>query len=194
MAKHHGGDPARHLSLAVLDAGLDGRVLAPRDRGRVVALVTRQPEGARTAHDQLRLSVERGAVGDRWTLGKHGTDNQITAMESGVGELIANGQSLTLYGDNLILDLALDAANLPTGSVLHVGEVVLSVTAEPHTGCAKYSARFGAAALKAISRPARSDQRLRGIHLRVVRGGVVRVGDAVVVAERGVAPPAGDSA
>ena len=185
MTDHHGGDPARHMALDVLDAALDGRAPAPSDVGRVVALVTRQPDEGRTRHDVLTFSEERGAHGDRWTLGKHGTENQVTAMESVVGELVANGQSLALFGDNLLVDLRLDEQNLPTGSRVRVGDqVLLEVTAKPHTGCSKYKARFGAAALRAISRKDRRSLRLRGIHLRVVEPGVVAVGDPVRVVSR----------
>jgi len=155
----------------------------------VVALVTRQPDEGRTVHESLGFSVQGGADGDRWSPGKKGTSDQVTAMESGVGQIIANGQSLALFGDNLILDLALDARNLPAGSRIRIGDepdgVELEVTAEPHTGCHKYMGRFGAHALGAISRKDRRQQNLRGIHLRVVRSGTARVGDVVRVLERG---------
>lgn len=185
MSDHHGGDPTRHLPIEALDAALRGRARAPLSAGRVVALVTRQPGEGRAMHDALRLTVAGGAEGDRWTPDKHGTQNQITAMEAGVGELVANGQSLALFGDNLIVDLALDAENLPAGSRVRIGEdVLLEVTDKPHTGCYKYKARFGAAALQAISRKERASLRLRGIHFAVVGEGQVRVGDPVQVVSR----------
>ena len=186
MNDSHGGDPARHLPLESVNAGLDARTPPPRDAGTVVALVTRQAGEARTAHEELRFGQEWGALGDRWSPVKHGMANQVTAMESGVGELIANGQPLDLFGDNLIVDLALDVGNLPPGSRLRLGkEVVLQVTDKPHTGCSKYRARFGADALTAISREDRRELRLRGIHLEVVRSGTVAVGDPIVVVSRG---------
>lgn len=182
---HHGGDPSKHLPLAELQARLAGRRPAPRDEGTVRALVTRQPDEGRAAHEALELDPADGAVGDRWSPGKKGTDNQITAMEWEVGEIIRNGQPVTLFGDNLVLDLDLSAANLPAGSAVAIGEVRLEVTPEPHTGCSKYLARFGGDALKAISARDVREERLRGIHFRVVEGGTVSVGDTVRVLHRG---------
>ena len=56
---------------------------------------------------------------------------------------------------------------------------MLEVTAEPHTGCAKFSARFGSEALRFINSPTGRELRLRGINTRVVEPGVVRRGDAI---------------
>jgi MOSC domain-containing protein YiiM len=98
--------------------------------------------------------------------------------------MIANGQPLALFGDQLFLDLDLSQANLPIGSRLQVGAVVLAVSPKPHNGCQKYRARFGADALRFISRPDLRPQNFRGIYLRVLTGGFVAVGDAVRVLER----------
>ncbi len=105
-------------------------------------------------------------------------------MEHRVGVAIANGQDLALYGDNLVVELSLDAANLPTGSRVRVGAALLEVTAKPHTGCKKYAARFGADALEYISDPIRKNRRLRGIHFRVIEGGEVSTGDRIEVVSR----------
>jgi MOSC domain-containing protein YiiM len=61
------------------------------------------------------------------------------------------------------------------------------VTAEPHTGCAKFSSRFGVDALRLTATTDGRQLRLRGINTRVVRPGVLHVGDTVTV-ER----PSGD--
>jgi MOSC domain-containing protein YiiM len=58
---------------------------------------------------------------------------------------------------------------------------VLEVTPQPHNGCAKYSERFGADALRVISRPEARDLHLRGIYFRVVEDGDVAVGDTAEV-------------
>ena len=84
-----------------------------------------------------------------------------------------------LAGDQLYLDLDLSAENLPAGTRLTIGSVVLEVTDLPHTGCSQFSARFGADALRWISTPKGRANRMRGMYVRVVTGGTVRVGDIV---------------
>jgi MOSC domain-containing protein YiiM len=53
------------------------------------------------------------------------------------------------------------------------------VTAEPHTGCKKFAARFGLETLEAFNSPEGRALNLRGINTRVLQPGAVRVGDAV---------------
>ena len=84
-----------------------------------------------------------------------------------------------LAGDQLYVDLDLGEANLPAGTRLRVGEAIVEVSAKPHTGCAKFGARFGSDALRWINGPEGRRLRMRGINARVVSAGVVRPGDAV---------------
>jgi len=158
----------------------------PTDHGTVRLLVARGPSGARATPRSVNLEIEGPLPGDRWWPGRDPErGSQLTAMQHGAGAVIANGQDLALFGDNLLLDLSLDASNLPIGSRVRVGGALLEVTPKPHTGCKKYAARFGTAALAWISVPARRALRLRGIHFRVVAPGRVAVGDAVEVISRG---------
>ena len=53
------------------------------------------------------------------------------------------------------------------------------MTAEPHTGCAKFSARFGTEALKFVNKSPGRELRLRGVNTRVVTAGAVRAGDTI---------------
>jgi MOSC domain-containing protein YiiM len=85
-----------------------------------------------------------------------------------------------LAGDQLLVDFDLSIANLPPGARIVVGEAELEISVKPHTGCAKFSARFGADALRWINSPDGRDARLRGVGARVIRGGTVRVGDAIL--------------
>jgi MOSC domain-containing protein YiiM len=55
----------------------------------------------------------------------------------------------------------------------------VEVTAPPHTGCAKFSARFGSPALRFVNSPEGRALRLRGVHARIVQPGEVRPGDAI---------------
>jgi MOSC domain-containing protein YiiM len=60
-----------------------------------------------------------------------------------------------------------------------VGSAVLEITAEPHTGCAKFSARFGSDALRFVNGAAGRPLRLRGVNTRVVQPGTVARGDTI---------------
>jgi MOSC domain-containing protein YiiM len=84
-----------------------------------------------------------------------------------------------LAGDQLYVDLDLSEVNLPPGTRLAIGTAMIEVTAQPHTGCAKFVERFGVDAMKFVNSHERKDLNLRGINARVVRPGVLRVGDAV---------------
>ena len=53
-----------------------------------------------------------------------------------------------LAGDQLYADLDLSIDNLPPGAVLSAGTARIEVTGTPHLGCRKFSARFGAEALR----------------------------------------------
>jgi len=84
-----------------------------------------------------------------------------------------------LAGDQLYVDLDLSVDNLPAGSRLAVGEVVLEVSAKPHTGCAKFVAHFGADVMRFVNGRVGRQLRLRGLNACVVTGGTVGTGDAV---------------
>jgi len=84
-----------------------------------------------------------------------------------------------LAGDQLHLDLDLSEANLPPGTRLALGSAVIEVTEQPHTGCAKFAARFGRDALRFVNSPIGRSLRLRGLNARVVVPGTVHVGDLV---------------
>ncbi|HSB88777.1 MAG TPA: MOSC domain-containing protein [Anaerolineales bacterium] len=179
------GDPELFLSLAELQARLARLGRSPKDSGRVVLIVRKGPGGRRETPGQVMLSVAQGVPGDAW--GRRTSPHpqaQIATMQSSVAALIANGQPLTLFGDNLFLDLDLSQENLPAGSRLRIGGAILEVAALPHDGCRKFLSRFGVDALKFVSGKDLRHLNLRGIYLRVVADGLVRPGDAVDVIER----------
>ncbi len=131
------------------------------------------------------MSVEAGLQGDEWFRNpERSPDAQLTMMDLQVAELIANGQPLGLFGDQLFAELDLSRENLPVGSRLEVGAAVLEVTGRPHNGCQKFRSRFGADALRFVSRPDLRHRNFRGIYLRIVRDGDVTEGDSVSVTHR----------
>jgi len=102
-------------------------------------------------------------------------------MRRDVAELIANGQPLSVFGDNLFVELDLSNANLPPGSRLRVGAALVVVTAKPHNGCLKFQGRFGQEALRFVQAIPTRGQNLRGVYWRVVESGEVAVGDPIDV-------------
>lgn len=179
------GDPARFLALGDLERGLDALASSPADRGRVALVVRRGEGGRREVLEEARLSPQTGVAGDGWFRrpGRN-PQAQIAVMQTEVATLIANGQPLTLFGDNLFLDLDLSLQNLPAGSRLRVGSAVIEVTPKPHNGCKKFHARFGPEALRFASKAVLRHRNLRGIYMRVVEAGDVRPGDPVEVLAR----------
>jgi MOSC domain-containing protein YiiM len=109
---------------------------------------------------------------------------QLNIIGARAVDLVAQDKSRwPLAGDQLVIDLDLSGANLPPGTRLAIGSAVIEVTAQPHTGCAKFIERFGADAHKLVNSPVGRELNLRGINAKVVQAGTIRVGD--VVAKRG---------
>jgi hypothetical protein len=180
------GDVSRHLPLAELEAGLRAMPASARDVGRLALIVLRRPDGVRETPARVRLTPEAGVPGDGWDRRPpREMVAQLAVMRRPVAELIANGQPLTLFGDNLFVDLEISAANLPTGTRLRVGEAVVEVTPKPHNGCRKFQARFGQDAFRFVQAPPTRDQNLRGIYWRVVEAGEAAVGADIRVMSRG---------
>lgn len=176
---------ALHHALEELEAGLRTLALAPKDSGRVALIVARCKDGLRETPGRARLSMEEGVPGDRWSRGAPPkADMQLAVMRRDVAEMIANGQPLTTFGDNLFVELDISAANLPVGSRLRVGDALVEMTPMPHDGCAKFKSRFGQDALGFVNAKATRDQNLRGIYWKVVEPGEVSVGATIQVLSR----------
>jgi hypothetical protein len=179
----------RHLPNDELEAGLDEIRSSPADRGVLELIVRRPAVDERELLTTAELSLEEGLVGDTWRLrGSSRTDDggphpdmQLNIINSRLSRLIGGDEARhrALAGDQLHVDLDLSHENLPAGTRLAIGDAVVEVTAQPHTGCAKFASRFGAAALRFVNIGAGKELRLRGINARVVHAGTIRAGDHV---------------
>ena len=177
-----------HLTSEQIQAGMEHVSGSPADGGPLVRIVRRPEMGQREILDEGVLDVDLGLVGDNWRERASAVSSdedvilrgQLAVMNSRFLSLIAQSEERwELAGDQLIVDLDLGMENLPPGLRLSLGEAVLEISEHPHTGCAKFSARFGQDALRFVSTPSGRDLRLRGVYARIVQSGRVRVGDTV---------------
>jgi MOSC domain-containing protein YiiM len=183
------GDSGRHLDRDALERGFAALAPPPRDRGTLALIVARGKGSARELPKETSLTVEEGVPGDLWAADDGRPETQLAVMRADVAGLIANGQALSLFGDNLLVDLDLSSENLPPGSRLALGGALLEVTPEPHNGCVKFRQRFGGDALRLTADVQLRDQHLRGIYLKVVEPGAIAVGDAIEVVSRAGSGP-----
>jgi MOSC domain-containing protein YiiM len=175
-----------HLPYEVLETRLRELPPPPTDEGTVVLVVARpQPEARRTPQ-VANLTADAGVEGDRWgNKLRPDPESQITVMRADVAKLFADGQPLSRFGDNLLVDLDISAVNLPPGARLRIGSALCEVTPKPHTGCGKFAARFGQDARDIANSKDFETWRLRGLHVRVLEPGQVSPGDTIRVLSRG---------
>jgi MOSC domain-containing protein YiiM len=105
---------------------------------------------------------------------------QLNVMNVRAATLVAvDLERRPLAGDQLYLDLDVSTKNLPPGTRLQLGSAVIEITDQPHRGCAKFAARFGADALRFVNSAVGRELNLRGVNAKVVEAGRVTVGDTV---------------
>jgi MOSC domain-containing protein YiiM len=160
---------------------------SPRGEGRVEMVVRRPDQGEREVLTEARIEPGQGVVGDRWAAkATRSPDAEVTLMNARCIAVLAGAvDRWPLAGDQLYVDFDLGVDHLPVGTRVTVGEAVLEVSAKPHRGCARFSARFGPEALRMVRSDAGMAARLRGMNTRVVRGGVVRTGDPIAKLDGG---------
>jgi len=178
----------RHLTTEELEAGLGRVLLSPKDEGVLELIVRRPAVDEREVLEEGELDLVEGLKGDSWKArgssrtpdGSAHPDMQLNVMNSRILDLVAQDRGRwRLAGDQLIVDMDLSDENLPAGTRLALGSAVIEVTEQPHTGCKKFVSRFGEDAMKFVNSPQGRRLRLRGLNAKVVRPGVIRVGDAV---------------
>ncbi|MFN2607256.1 MAG: MOSC domain-containing protein [Acidimicrobiales bacterium] len=180
-------DHPEHRTRAELEAGLDQVLRSPADEGPVELVVARPARGERRVLDRAVIDPQLGLVGDMWPVRPTSSTpdrsphpgKQLTLMNARVAALVAGPGRWQLAGDQVYVDLDLGRTNLPPGTRLAVGSAVVEVSGEPHTGCAKFAARFGMEAARFVGSPAGRRMGLRGLNTRVVRAGTVGPGDLV---------------
>jgi MOSC domain-containing protein YiiM len=178
----------KYLSMTELEEGMDYIRQSPKDHGTLKMIVCRPVDDEREVTQRGELNLWEGLVGDNWKRrgskhtedGSANPDAQITVMNARAIELVAQAaERWSLAGDQLYIDMDLSDENLPPGTRLSIGSAILEVSAVPHTGCKKFSARFGVEAMKFVNSPEGKRLHLRGINTKIVQAGVIQVGDVV---------------
>lgn len=175
-------------TLAELEAKLEHVRASPRDAGRIEMIVRRPAAGEREMLDEAELDRERGLVGDRWISkpsrhtpdGSPNPEQMLTLMNARAIAALAGRERWPIAGDQLFVDFDLAEASLPPGTRLAIGTAVIEISKKPHTGCAKFTERFGSDATKWVNSEAGRALHLRGVNARIVTSGTVRVGDAIL--------------
>ena len=177
------------LTLDELQAQLPFVLKAPKDNGVVETLCYRPDFGKRIFPNDITVIPNQGVVGDRWkekswlTLenGEPDPRNQICILGKRVLDCVWVDRDNTPHpGDTIITDMDFSEANLPTGSLLKVGETILEVSDYFNNACGKWHQRYGQAAYDWINISENIPMRLRGVLCKVIQGGKIVLGDRLI--------------
>jgi hypothetical protein len=179
---------ALHPTADQLLAGVDYLRQAPKDVGTLELIVRRPAVNEREVLVEGSLDTTVGLVGDTWPFrgsrrtadGAAHPDMQLNVMNARAAALVAGPRERwPLAGDQLYLDFDVSRVNAPAGARLAVGDAIIEITDQPHTGCGKFMGRFGPAAMAFVNSPVGRSLNARGVNARVVKPGTIRTGDVV---------------
>lgn len=174
-----------HRTTEELETRLDDILQAPKNAGPIEMIVRRPAENQREVVQRAELSVDDGLVGDSWIdrVDENGDPHraaQLTLMNSRVTDAVAiTPERWPLAGDQIYVDMDISIENLPAGARIGVGDAVVEISEVPHTGCSKFSGRFGKDALRFANVGIGRENRFRGVNAFVVESGSVQVGDKI---------------
>ena len=178
---------SNHVSLAECQAAMAHVLSAPKDKALINELCVRPDHEVRTFPQEVSVSVASGIAGDgRWLTkpwlklanGDPDPSIQVCIISQRVMDLCWTDRESSIHpGDLFAVDMDLSEANLPAGTQLQAGTAVLEVSTEFNDACGKWVKRYGKDSYKWINDPEHRALRLRGILCKVVKDGVIRVGD-----------------
>ncbi|MCB1385905.1 MAG: hypothetical protein KDJ80_08175 [Nitratireductor sp.] len=171
---------------ATLDAATGHVLAAPRDGATIEMLCNRPDFGERNFTDRLKVTRAGGVENCRWT--KHpwmtledGSPDpriQVSIIPRRVLDLVwRDGEETVHPGDTFVADLNMSEENLPAGTLLRSGDVVLKVSDVWNNACTKWKARYGSQALDWVR--ATPELRLRGVLCEIVEDGVLENGTRI---------------
>jgi hypothetical protein len=178
-----------HLTLTELEDGLTQLGASPDNDGVIEMIVSRPTHNERLTLERAELQSGQGLVGDNWLVrGSSRTDDgsanpeaEITLMNSRTIQIIAGERERwSLAGDQIFVDFDLSIDNLPPGQRIVIGTAILEISATPHTGCAKFTERFGNGAIRFVNSPEGRQARRRGVNTRIIQGGIIQMGDKII--------------
>ncbi len=180
---------ADHLSVAELEELTDVVRASPSDEGTLELIVARPADNERQVLIEGELDLDVGLVGDNWGQrpssrtddGSAHPDMQLNIINSRFSDGISRGDQdqRIMAGDQLHVDLDLSEANVPPWTKLQIGDAIIEITDQPHTGCQKFVQRFGLEAQRWTRTDAGSELHLRGVNARVHTPGTIRHGDVI---------------
>lgn len=177
-----------HFTLTELEDGLTQLGASPDNDGVVEMIVSRPAVSERLTLERAELQSGQGLVGDNWRVrgssrtedGSANPEAEITLMNSRAVQVIAGERERwSLAGDQIFVDFDLSIDNLPAGQRIAIGTAILEVSATPHTGCAKFTERFGSGAIRFVNSPEGRQARRRGVNTRIIQGGIIQTGDKI---------------